>query len=445
MSLKIDVSSFLKNASFSLKKTLSLNSKSTTLICCSGQHKKSLEKEIKPYLASYQVSEFKSHNEGNLSLQTSKGKVIIIFYKEKDPESLSNHEGLLEQSIYAQTRDSLGEAICQLDHSQTLQLQLYLFEPDYEATVGALTGLEMAMYRYHKPSAISSLKIYGIGLPSKDALDEAIQSASQIGKAINIARFLVDSPPNLKKPADYAHAIKQLLPKRKDVVIDIWDSKKLKEEKMNLLLSVGQGADQEAHLVHIKYRPSKLKAPMQPIAFVGKGITFDSGGLDIKPSSGMRLMKKDMGGSATLVGLASWVIESKLQVPCDFYFSLAENAISAKSFRPSDIIEARNGLKVEIDNTDAEGRLAMADALSLATEKKGDDKPMYIIDIATLTGAVKVGLGSDIGGLFSTDDDLAFLIYDVPLRSSVRYPLGGNGTARARMFNVLSNVFLISL
>jgi leucyl aminopeptidase len=121
----------------------------------------------------------------------------------------------------------------------------------------------------------------------------------------------------------------------------------------------------------------------------------------------MRLMKKDMGGAASIVGLATWVAEMKYPGPCDFYLALAENAVDANSFRPSDVCVARNGMSVEIDNTDAEGRLVLADALDVAVTQKGVDEPEVVIDVATLTGAIKVGLGVDIAGLFSNDDELA--------------------------------------
>src|SRR5262249_15114921 len=149
------------------------------------------------------------------------------------------------------------------------------------------------------------------------------------------------------------------------------------------------------------YRPPGTSR-LQPVAFVGKGITFDTGGLDLKPAAGMRLMKKDMGGSAAVVGLALWAAHSDLKQPADFYLALAENAVGGESFRPSDVITARNGLSVEIHNTDAEGRLVLADSLSLAVTAK--EKPRAVINVATLTGAIKVALGAGLAGLFSNDN-----------------------------------------
>ncbi|MEO0337123.1 MAG: leucyl aminopeptidase family protein, partial [Pseudomonadota bacterium] len=144
----------------------------------------------------------------------------------------------------------------------------------------------------------------------------------------------------------------------------------------------------------------------KPVALVGKGITFDSGGLDLKPPQFMRLMKKDMGGSAAVVGTLRWAIASGSKQPLDVYLSVAENSVSDEAFRPSDVITSRRGHKVEIDNTDAEGRLVLADALDVACGKSGKDKPQVVIDVATLTGAAKVALGKSIGALFSNTNSL---------------------------------------
>lgn len=175
-------------------------------------------------------------------------------------------------------------------------------------------------------------------------------------------------------------------------------------------MAVGQASMQEPHMVHIQYRGA---GKAKPIAFVGKGVTFDAGGLDIKPAAGMRLMKKDMGGSASVAGIAYWVIHSKAKINCDFYFAIAENSVAKESFRPGDVLTARNGKTVEIHNTDAEGRLVMADSLTVASEKK----PKILIDIATLTGAIKYGLGGNVPGLFSNQDNLAECL----LRSGQRH------------------------
>lgn len=138
---------------------------------------------------------------------------------------------------------------------------------------------------------------------------------------------------------------------------------------MNLLLAVGQGAENPACFLHIRYRPKQKGKKLRPLAFVGKGITFDTGGLDLKPSAGMRLIK-DMGGAAAILALAYWVSSTRYPLPCDFYLCLAENGIDGKSMHPSDLVCSRAGHWVEIDNTDAEGRLVLADGLDVAVAQK---------------------------------------------------------------------------
>jgi leucyl aminopeptidase len=185
----------------------------------------------------------------------------------------------------------------------------------------------------------------------------------------------------------------------------VWDQKKLLSEGMNLIAATGGGSDTPPRMVRIKHRvKGKTK---KPIAFVGKGITFDTGGLDIKPSSAMRLMKKDMGGAAAVLGLAYWAVHSGYGRDCDFYLALAENSVDARSMRPGDVYTSRAGYVVEIDNTDAEGRLVLADVMDVAATQKGKDEPEILVDIATLTGAIKVALGAEVAGLFCNNDSLA--------------------------------------
>ena len=168
-------------------------------------------------------------------------------------------------------------------------------------------------------------------------------------------------------------------------------------------------------LVKISYRPTKAAKGTQPIALVGKGITFDSGGLDIKPAAGMRLMKKDMGGSAAVVGAVYWAALTGAAHPIDAYVALAENSIGSRAFRPGDVLTARNGTTVEIHNTDAEGRLVLADALDVAVT--ASEKPRAVIDLATLTGAIKVALGANLAGLFTTDETLGAALAEAGTRA----------------------------
>jgi leucyl aminopeptidase len=164
--------------------------------------------------------------------------------------------------------------------------------------------------------------------------------------------------------------------------------------------TVGRAAESPPRLIDLTWGD---KGPA--ITLVGKGVTFDSGGLDIKPSSAMEMMKKDMGGAAIVLGLARTIMGLRLRVQLRVLIPVAENAISDKSMRPLDVIETAAGIPVEVGNTDAEGRLILADALYLATS--GDEKPDMLIDFATLTGAARIAVGTELPAVFSNDDDLS--------------------------------------
>lgn len=323
-----------------------------------------------------------------------------------------NYEGaFVKESSYSLARDFAGSLVPHFKAHQLNQLLIHMHSCDTEIIRGLLVGLELGAYQFkekflnhkgpHMGVSISLQNCQWTAQDYKNARSEAL--------AINAARHFVNLPPNVVNPVSFAEQIK----KRKwpkNVQINILNEKDLKKQNMNLHLAVGQGSENPPRFVHIKYRPtSNLKNKKQkPLAFVGKGITFDTGGLDIKPSSGMRLMKKDMGGSAVVLALAIWASETLYPRACDFYLSLAENSVDGKSFRPSDVIQSRAGFWVEIDNTDAEGRLVLADGLDYAATQK--ERPEYLIDVATLTGAIKVALGTDVSGLFSNHDTLAQLL-----------------------------------
>lgn len=276
-----------------------------------------------------------------------------------------------------------------------------------EDVFAALLGLELASYRFTSlargVSAKASFQISFVGV------SEAQRRAAQaMGESMNMARHLVNLDANILNPKSYSDAVTRWFEGRRGVSVEVWGPERIVKEGMGLHAGVGQGAVEQSHMVHIRYRPigkSRFKAPL---AFVGKGVTFDTGGLDIKPASGMRLMKKDMGGSASVVGLANWLSASESDVACDFYLALAENAVDQNSFRPGDVLRARNGLSVEIHNTDAEGRLVMADVMDVAQTHA--EKPLMLIDLATLTGAMRVAVGVEIAGFFSNSDHLADLV-----------------------------------
>ena len=339
---------------------------------------------------------------------TGKSGPVWILRQRKKPAAVS-HGGLLEDSSYATFRDGVGSLVSSFKALGLLQVGFEFHGTSAEQELGALTGLEIASYHFRDQQSDQSLK----GLPvlcfkaGRGKMNrELVKQAQARGGAVNLARHLVNLPPNILNPAGYEDLVKKI-DWSASMKVEVWDSKRLKKENMGLILGVGQGAENPPCMVHLRWRPKSGKSARRPVAFVGKGITFDSGGLDLKPASGMRLMKKDMGGSAAVMGLALWASETNYPHPLDFYLAIAENAVDSRAFRPSDILIARNGLRVEIDNTDAEGRLVLGDVLDVAVTQKGADEPEAVIDIATLTGAIKVGLGAEIAGLFSNDDVLA--------------------------------------
>lgn len=339
---------------------------------------------------------------------------ILHFQSESGPvwifkviaSSHSSHMGLLVESEYAKARDFAGVLIAQLKTQKFSALKIHFDSTDEMTELGFLTGLDAAIYNFKEslkasPEIIKKTLI--IEKKGQTHFDlELVKKAQKRALSVSLARHLVNLPPNLKTPTQFIQFAKKLKWSSLSRFTD-WNMQKLKKENCNLLVAVGQGSDDPPHLLKISYRPKK-KSSRRPVAIVGKGITFDTGGLDIKPSSAMRLMKKDMGGAASTLAIAYWVDQSRYEHPVDFYIALAENAVDGKSMRPGDVYTARNGMTVEIDNTDAEGRLVLADALDVAVT---DSQPDIVINLATLTGACRVALGVEFAGLFSNDDDLA--------------------------------------
>ena len=234
-------------------------------------------------------------------------------------------------------------------------------------------------------------------LLTQEAAD--IDQIVQLAEATALVRDLVDTPAADMGPAELEAAARALA-KDHGAKIEVTSGDAL-SKGYPMIAAVGQGAapDRAPRLIELRW--GKDNAPR--LAIVGKGVCFDSGGLDIKPASGMRLMKKDMGGAAHALALAKLVMSAKLPVRLHLLVPAVENSVSATSYRPGDVLKSRKGLKVEIDNTDAEGRLVLGDALA----KAGEDNPELIVDFATLTGAARVALGPDLPATFVNDDELA--------------------------------------
>tara|TARA_B100001057_G_scaffold382079_1_gene388058 strand:+ start:8163 stop:9632 length:1470 start_codon:yes stop_codon:yes gene_type:complete len=220
----------------------------------------------------------------------------------------------------------------------------------------------------------------------------------------NLTKDLVSEPGNILHPDEYAKRIKQL--SKLGLKVKVLDKKNLKKLGMNSLLGVGQGSIRGSYLVTIEWNGSKSNS--KPLAFVGKGVCFDTGGISLKPAKFMEDMTYDMAGSAVVVGLMKNLAIRKAKVNAVGVVGLVENMPDGNAQRPGDIVKSYSGKTIEVLNTDAEGRLVLADALTYTEEKY---KPKFIIDLATLTGAIIVALGSEYAGLFSNDDNLSNQIY----------------------------------
>ena len=260
-----------------------------------------------------------------------------------------------------------------------------------------LKSYEFNIYKSKKSKKIVSINV--IGNKNKISLQDQLRFKA-LEEGTFFARDLVSEPGNILHPDEYAKRINSL--KKFGLKIQIYDEKKLKKLGMNALLGVGQGSIRGSYLVTMEWNGAKNNS--EPLAFVGKGVCFDTGGISLKPAKFMEDMTYDMAGSATVVGLMKNLAVRKAKINAVGVVGLVENMPGGNAQRPGDIVKSFSGKTIEILNTDAEGRLVLADALTF-TEKKF--KPKFMVDLATLTGAIIVSLGSEYAGLFSNDDNLS--------------------------------------
>ena len=265
-----------------------------------------------------------------------------------------------------------------------------------------LSGLLIKSYDFDKYKSKKNKNILQINIHGDFRLNilKKNDKLKSLVDGINLTKDLVSEPGNILHPDEYINRIKKL--KSFGLRITILDKNKLKQLGMNALLGVGQGSIRGSYLAVIEWKGSGKK--QQPLAFVGKGVCFDTGGISLKPAKFMEDMTYDMAGSAVVVGLMKTLALRKAKVNAVGVVGLVENMPDGNAQRPGDIVKSYSGKTIEILNTDAEGRLVLADALTY-TEKKY--KPKFIIDLATLTGAIIVSLGSEYAGLFSNNDKLS--------------------------------------
>jgi leucyl aminopeptidase len=282
-------------------------------------------------------------------------------------------------------------------------------EWDGGAAADFALGLRLRAYRFDKYKTIKkngedvddSPPSITIGSADIAAARAAAPPRIAIAEGVELARTLVNEPANVLYPEAFAERAASL--KTLGVEVEVLDEKAMTKLGMGALLGVGQGSQRDSRLVVMRWRGAKTKK-VKPIAFVGKGVCFDSGGISIKPGAGMEDMKGDMAGAACVVGLMHALAGRKAKVDAVGVIGLVENMPSGGAIRPGDILKSMSGQSIEIINTDAEGRLVLADALWYVQDRF---KPRFIVDLATLTGAILVALGQENAGLFSNDDELA--------------------------------------
>ena len=236
-------------------------------------------------------------------------------------------------------------------------------------------------------------------------VQKAWKTREAVGEGVVVARNLVNEPPNVLYPIEFARRAATL--KKLGVAVEVLDVKAMTKLGMGALLGVGQGSAHESRMVIMRWNGGKKGE--QPVAVIGKGVCFDTGGISIKPAASMEDMKGDMAGAACVVGLMHALATRKAKVNVVGAIGLVENMPSGEAQRPGDIVKSMSGQTIEIINTDAEGRLVLADVLWYVKEKF---KPKWMIDLATLTGAILVSLGQEYAGLFSNDDKLSARLND---------------------------------
>jgi leucyl aminopeptidase len=289
----------------------------------------------------------------------------------------------------APTRDPFGPGKL----ATSLPEGVYRFANTAQDADLAALGFLLALYRYDR---FKVSKAPRPELVAPDGVDAV--KVQRIAESIAYGRDLVNAPANVLGPnALEQEAVK--LAEHFDASVTVVRDDELIGANFPLIHAVGRAGAEEPRLVDFSW--GREDAPK--VSLIGKGVTFDTGGLDIKPASGMELMKKDMGGAATALTLARMIMEAGLDLRLRTLIPIVENAISAPAMRPGDVIVSRKGISVEVGNTDAEGRMILADALALAD----DDAPELMFDFATLTGAARVALGPDLPPFYTDDDALA--------------------------------------
>ena len=341
----------------------------------------------------------KDHFEGKLGHtyllhtlgQTSADKILVIGFGKKEEFNANK------------MREAVAKSVKKL---QQIKAKKAVFDFDVNADYGksATIGAMIADYSYDKYKSEKSHHLEEITFARFS--EEDVNEGRIFGEAMKLTRDLANTPAQIATPTKLAEIAKNI----EGIETKVFDKEEIERMGMGAYLAVGQGSSQPPKFIHMKY---SSKNPKKKIAIIGKGICFDSGGLDIKPASSMLTMKDDMSGAACVLGVMQALSKLQPEIEVHGIIAACENMPSGSSYKPGDILTAKNGKTIEVDNTDAEGRLTLADALCYACELGVDE----VIDIATLTGACVVALGTYASGIMGNNDDFVWKLIDTAKES----------------------------
>ena len=358
-------------------------------------------KNIKSLLSSSQNNLIKKNLKNNnkkkeiFSFDISHSQKIIIYSIKNNKSSFEKNGAKLLEFFKNQNLTKIHIFGDTIENSNNIK---YLHE--------LIHGMKLKSYSFDKYLTKKNSENININVISKMKTDlKLIKNLNAIEKGVNFTKDLVSEPGNVLHPDEYAKRLVQL--RKIGLKVKVYNTNELKKMKCNALLGVGQGSSRGSYIVTMEWKGNKKQK--KPLAFVGKGVCFDTGGISLKPARFMEDMTYDMAGSAVVVGLMKSLALRKAKVNAVGVVGLVENMVSGNAQRPGDIVKSFSGKTIEVLNTDAEGRLVLADAITF-TEKKFN--PNFIIDLATLTGAIVVALGSEYAGLFSNNDNLSKQLFN---------------------------------
>ena len=345
-------------------------------------------------------------------LVTTSGSLSVVLLGCGDAGSVT--PSVLRKAAAALVRNAGSPGVAVLFVPQTLvESSEDTPSPALRAGQALAEGVVLAGYRFvdHKtdegsePGVLDVVEVIAPGVDA-GALADGVRRGRAVARAVCFARDLVNEPPSMMTPSLLAEAAERHLAASGAVTLETWDESRIAGEHLGGLLGVARGSNEAPRLLRASYEPpasvrSSSDGPVPHIVLVGKGITFDSGGLSLKTAEGMMTMKTDMSGAAAVIATVGACQELGVPVRVTAIAPITENMPGGRAIKPGDVLTVRDGQTIEVLNTDAEGRLVLSDGLSLASELRPD----AIVDVATLTGACVVALGNSVGGLFSNDED----------------------------------------